>query len=189
MSKRGTKKATMRAWAINAYGAPEQMQIMQLPVPEPGPDDVLIRMAGAEVGDWDILVRDGSWPMENRLDTAVRMSATVGDWSAQKNARHPAGSSTSTTRITPPAGRSSPGRPYIAWVSSSPRTTKTWPYTYGDPAGLGVGSRTKARRENHWHRAGSGCEDVMAGSVRDDRLAWKPRRLDGVAFVYAILAR
>ena len=39
------------------------MQLMELPVPEPGPDDVLIRMAGAEVGDWDILVRDGSWPM------------------------------------------------------------------------------------------------------------------------------
>ena len=63
MSKRGTRKATMRAWAINAYGGPERMQIMELPVPEPGPDDVLIRMAGAEVGDWDILVRDGSWPM------------------------------------------------------------------------------------------------------------------------------
>ena len=60
MSKRGTRKATMRAWAINAYGGPERMQIMELPVPEPGPDDVLIRMAGAEVGDWDILVRDGA---------------------------------------------------------------------------------------------------------------------------------
>ncbi len=63
MSQRPTRKATMRAWAINAYGGPEQMQLMELPVPEPGPDDILIRMAGAEVGDWDILVRDGSWPM------------------------------------------------------------------------------------------------------------------------------
>ncbi len=35
MSKRGTRKATMRAWAINAYGGPERMQIMELPVPEP----------------------------------------------------------------------------------------------------------------------------------------------------------
>ena len=63
MSKRGTRKATMRTWAINAYGGPERMQLMELPVPEPGPGDMLIRMAGAEVGDWDILVRDGSWPM------------------------------------------------------------------------------------------------------------------------------
>ena len=63
MSKRGTRKATMRTWAINAYGGPERMQLMELRVPEPGPGDMLIRMAGAEVGDWDILVRDGSWPM------------------------------------------------------------------------------------------------------------------------------
>jgi NADPH:quinone reductase-like Zn-dependent oxidoreductase len=32
-------------------------------VPEPGPRDVLIRMIGAEVGDWDILVLEGEWPM------------------------------------------------------------------------------------------------------------------------------
>jgi hypothetical protein len=33
------------------------------------------------------------------------MSATVAAGSVQKNAAHPGGSSTSTTRITPPAGR------------------------------------------------------------------------------------
>jgi NADPH:quinone reductase len=63
MSQRGTRKATMRAWAIDAYGGPERMRLMELPVPEPGPRDVLIRMVGAEVGDWDILVREGDWPM------------------------------------------------------------------------------------------------------------------------------
>ena len=31
MSKRGTRKATMRAWAINADGGPEQMQLMESP--------------------------------------------------------------------------------------------------------------------------------------------------------------
>ena len=55
---------TMRAWAIDAYGGPERMQLMQLPVPEVGPGDVRIRMYAAEVGDWDILVRQGEWPME-----------------------------------------------------------------------------------------------------------------------------
>jgi NADPH:quinone reductase len=63
MSQRGTRKATMRAWAINAYGSPGRMQLLELPMPEPGPDDVLIRMAGAEVGDWDIMVREGDWTM------------------------------------------------------------------------------------------------------------------------------
>jgi NADPH2:quinone reductase len=53
---------TMRAWAINAYGEP--MQLMELPVPKPGPGDVLVRMHGAEVGDWDEYVRVGGWPME-----------------------------------------------------------------------------------------------------------------------------
>jgi NADPH2:quinone reductase len=53
---------TMRAWAINAYGEP--MQLMQLPMPQPGPNDLLLWMRGAEVGDWDELVRKGEWPME-----------------------------------------------------------------------------------------------------------------------------
>jgi NADPH:quinone reductase-like Zn-dependent oxidoreductase len=52
----------MRAWTINAYG--EAMRISELPLPRPGPGDVLMRMHGAEVGDWDELVRTGEWPME-----------------------------------------------------------------------------------------------------------------------------
>lgn len=64
MSNTGTTKTTMRAWAIDAYGGPERMLLVELPVPEPQPRDVLIRMHGAEVGDWDALVREGEWPME-----------------------------------------------------------------------------------------------------------------------------
>ncbi|MDB5038097.1 MAG: NADP-dependent oxidoreductase [Bacteriovoracaceae bacterium] len=52
----------MRAWGINAYREP--MQFMGLRVPKPEPTDILIRMHGAEVGDWDDLVREGEWPME-----------------------------------------------------------------------------------------------------------------------------
>lgn len=33
-------------------------------------------------------------------------------------------------------------------------------------------SRAAASQENHWHGTGVGCEDVMAGSVRDDRQVW-----------------
>jgi NADPH:quinone reductase-like Zn-dependent oxidoreductase len=54
--------ATMRGWAIKRYGAP--MELMDLPIPTPGPGDVLIKMTGAEVGDWDELVRTGKWDME-----------------------------------------------------------------------------------------------------------------------------
>jgi NADPH:quinone reductase-like Zn-dependent oxidoreductase len=64
MTTSQTKQGTMRAWAIPAYGGPERMQLMELPVPQVGAGDVLIRMRGAEVGDWDALVREGEWPME-----------------------------------------------------------------------------------------------------------------------------
>ena len=40
-----------------------------------------------------------------RSATIPRMSATLAEVSVQKYARQPVGSSTSTTRITPPAGR------------------------------------------------------------------------------------
>jgi propanol-preferring alcohol dehydrogenase len=53
---------TMRAWAVAGYGEP--LTLMELPRPEPGPHDVVIKMRGAEVGDWDELVRTGKWDME-----------------------------------------------------------------------------------------------------------------------------
>jgi NADPH:quinone reductase-like Zn-dependent oxidoreductase len=54
---------TMRGWAIRAYG--EAMVLMDdLPVPTPGPHDILLQMRSAEVGDWDELVRTGAWDMQ-----------------------------------------------------------------------------------------------------------------------------
>jgi NADPH:quinone reductase len=53
---------TMRAWAIGAYGEP--MRLINLPVPKPGPQDVLIRIHSAEVGHWDVRIRNGEWPMQ-----------------------------------------------------------------------------------------------------------------------------
>jgi NADPH:quinone reductase-like Zn-dependent oxidoreductase len=62
MTDTGPSTDTMRGWAINGYGDP--MVLMDLPIPKPGPRDILIRMRGAEVGDWDELVRTGEWDME-----------------------------------------------------------------------------------------------------------------------------
>jgi NADPH:quinone reductase-like Zn-dependent oxidoreductase len=61
--------ATMRAWAINAFGEP--MRLMELPIPTPGPSDVLIAMQAAEVGDWDDLVRRGKWPVDSGFPMAL----------------------------------------------------------------------------------------------------------------------
>jgi NADPH2:quinone reductase len=50
---------TMKAAAIDAYGGPEQLKLHTLPIPKPGPDEVLIEVAAAGVGVWDALQREG----------------------------------------------------------------------------------------------------------------------------------
>lgn len=59
MAITGPSTETMRGWAINGYGG-ELVLMDDLPVPTPGPRDVLIRMRSAEVGIWDELVRTGA---------------------------------------------------------------------------------------------------------------------------------
>lgn len=52
---------TMRAVAIDRYGPPSVLQPHEVPVPEPGPNEVLIALHAAGVGSWDQSLRDGSW--------------------------------------------------------------------------------------------------------------------------------
>jgi NADPH:quinone reductase len=49
----------MRAIAIDAYGGAERLQLMDLPIPEIGPGDVLIRVRAAGVNPADISFREG----------------------------------------------------------------------------------------------------------------------------------
>src|SRR2546423_4664813 len=51
----------MKAAAIGRFGPPQVLTLRSLAVPEPGPREVLIALAGAGVGVWDTHVRDGSW--------------------------------------------------------------------------------------------------------------------------------
>ena len=53
--------ATMKAAAIDRFGPPSILKLHTLPVPAPGPNEVLIRLHAAGVGVWDASVRDGSW--------------------------------------------------------------------------------------------------------------------------------
>ncbi len=48
----------MRAIAINAFGGPNRLELMELPIPKIGPDQVLIRVKAAGVSLWDIKVRE-----------------------------------------------------------------------------------------------------------------------------------
>jgi NADPH:quinone reductase-like Zn-dependent oxidoreductase len=52
----------MRAWTIAHYA--DAPALSRLPVPAAKGAEILIRMHGAEVGDWDELVRNGEWPMQ-----------------------------------------------------------------------------------------------------------------------------
>src|SRR2546421_8510665 len=49
----------MRAIAIDAYGGSERLQLMELPIPEVGSDDVLIRVRAAGVNPADVSIREG----------------------------------------------------------------------------------------------------------------------------------
>jgi NADPH:quinone reductase-like Zn-dependent oxidoreductase len=52
---------TMRAAAIDRYGPPSVLRPHDMPIPEPGPNEVLIALHAAGVGSWDESLRDGSW--------------------------------------------------------------------------------------------------------------------------------
>lgn len=49
----------MRAIAIEEFGGSDKLQLVDLPTPEVGSDEVLIRVRAAGVGPWDVLSRQG----------------------------------------------------------------------------------------------------------------------------------
>ncbi len=54
-------QATMRAIRITGYGGPDKLSLDQVPLPEPGPGQLLVRVHGASVNpvDWKLRVRTG----------------------------------------------------------------------------------------------------------------------------------
>ena len=51
----------MKAAAVNRFGPPSALTLHEVPVPKPGPREVLIAIDTAGVGSWDSSIRDGSW--------------------------------------------------------------------------------------------------------------------------------
>lgn len=58
---RQTRPDTMKAAAIDRFGGLETITLQTLPVPEVGPEEVLIRVESAGVGAWDPFEREGSF--------------------------------------------------------------------------------------------------------------------------------
>lgn len=55
-------KKTMKAAAIDNFGPPSVLKIQDLPVPQAGPNEVLIALYSSGVGVWDADIRNGWWP-------------------------------------------------------------------------------------------------------------------------------
>lgn len=49
----------MKAVRIHKFGGPDALVIDELPIPSPGPGELLVRIAAAGVGPWDALIREG----------------------------------------------------------------------------------------------------------------------------------
>src|SRR5258707_12979972 len=52
--------ASMKAAAIDRFGPPSTLTLHDVPVPTPGPHEVLIAIETAGIGSWDASIRDGS---------------------------------------------------------------------------------------------------------------------------------
>ena len=51
--------ARMKAAAIDRFGPPSTLTLHDVPVPTPGPHEVLIAIETAGIGSWDASIRDG----------------------------------------------------------------------------------------------------------------------------------
>src|SRR5512147_2808573 len=49
----------MKAVRIHSFGPPEMLLLEEVPKPEPGTGEVLVRVKAAGVGPWDALIRSG----------------------------------------------------------------------------------------------------------------------------------
>lgn len=50
-----------QAWVLTGHGGPERLQWRDVPVPEPGPGEVLVRVSAAALNNTDVWMRTGSY--------------------------------------------------------------------------------------------------------------------------------
>jgi NADPH:quinone reductase-like Zn-dependent oxidoreductase len=50
---------SMMAWRVHEFGPPETMRFERVPVPTPGPGEVLVKVHAAGIGPWDGWIRGG----------------------------------------------------------------------------------------------------------------------------------
>src|SRR5258708_24932043 len=88
----------MKAVEIAAPGGPEQLRIAIRPVPKPGVEEVLIRVAAAGVNRPDVMQRQGRYPPPAGASDIPRMEAAGGNLNPRTRRARPAGGG----QVTPP---------------------------------------------------------------------------------------
>ncbi|MFC4912476.1 zinc-binding dehydrogenase [Actinomadura gamaensis] len=76
------------AMAVTSFGPPENLKPVRMPVPEPGPDEVVVKVAAVAVNPADLGMREGRYPWadEPRLplvpgyDLAGTIEVGTSDW-------------------------------------------------------------------------------------------------------------
>ena len=71
-----TPDRTMDAVVIDDFGGPEALKVRNMPIPEVGADDVLVRIEHAGVGVWDAAMREGK--MEAQKPEGVGLPRILG---------------------------------------------------------------------------------------------------------------
>ena len=92
------KNNTMKAVAIDRFGGPETLTVETLPVPEVGPDEVLIHVDSADVAVWDPFEREGGFAKLCGIEAAV--SPTCSAPTARARSRPSASASAASRKAT-----------------------------------------------------------------------------------------
>ena len=73
------KVRTMKAWRVNDFGGAEAMTFEDVAMPQPGPGEILVKVAAAGVGAWDGWIRSGhsALPQPLPLTLGSDLSGTV----------------------------------------------------------------------------------------------------------------
>ena len=68
---------TMKAGVVHAFGKP--LRIEEVPIPTPGPGEVLIKVIATGVCHTDLHAADGDWPAKprRRLSPAMKVRASL----------------------------------------------------------------------------------------------------------------
>ncbi len=66
----------MKAIRIEQYGGPEVLRLQDIPIPDPGPGEVLVRMVHAGINVMDVGTRQGAF--SNSRTYPVHLPTTIG---------------------------------------------------------------------------------------------------------------